>query len=406
MTDKLNAIIVADLGFGDAGKGSVVDAIVRQTGAHIVVRYNGGCQAAHRVVAPGGKEHIFAQFGSGMLVPGVETHLSRFMFIDPIAMMQEEEFLVRMGVCDAFDRTTIDANAVVITPFHRAANRIREIARGTDRHGSCGRGVGEAAFDAASDPENLALSIGDIAWGVKLAEKLAFIRGVKYAQVAPLIKDLPDKSIIDKELHTLINLSIDDIVSGYRDFVDKARVVTNMYLSLLSKKGIMVFEGAQGVLLDQRYGFTPYTTWSNTTFDNALVLLEESSYKGKIVKLGVIRAYATRHGPGPFPTENSALELALTHEHNKTGPWQGPFRVGWLDTVLLRYAIEVCGGIDCLAVNHLDQLESLSKRWASSAYAIPRTFNLEVVEDFFDSQIFGLAQRIKLSPTDSDSETL
>jgi adenylosuccinate synthase len=111
-----------------------------------------------------------------------------------------------------------------------------------------------------------------------------------------------------------------------------------------------VFEGAQGVLLDEWRGFHPYTTWSTTTFANAEALLAEAGQTA--LRLGVIRCYLTRHGPGPFVTEDPTLELP--EPHNRHGAWQGAFRVGHQDQVALRYAVEVCGGVDGIALTHLD----------------------------------------------------
>lgn len=147
------ALVVADLGFGDAGKGSSVDFLVRAYKAHTVVRYNGGAQAGHNVVTQDGRQHVFAQFGSGTFVPGVQTHLSRHMLVNPVSMLDEEEHLCSLSVSDAFHRTTIDEEALIITPFHQAANRLREYARGKDRHGSCGRGIGETMTDALRWPD-------------------------------------------------------------------------------------------------------------------------------------------------------------------------------------------------------------------------------------------------------------
>jgi adenylosuccinate synthase len=104
------------------------------------------------------------------------------------------------------------------------------------------------------------------------------------------------------------------------------------------------------VLLDERFGFHPYTTWSTTTFANAATLLNEAGASAR--RLGVTRAYQTRHGPGPFVTEDPSLERP--EPHNRRGRWQGAFRTGHLDAVALRYALEVCGGADALAVTHLD----------------------------------------------------
>jgi adenylosuccinate synthase len=124
-----------------------------------------------------------------------------------------------------------------------------------------------------------------------------------------------------------------------------------------------LFEGAQGVLLDETYGFHPYTTWSTTTPKNAQTLLDEIGYSQPLERLGVLRAYAVRHGPGPFPTEDGDLTALLPPErHNCYGDWQGVFRVGWFDAVLARYAIEVCGGIDSVALTCIDRLN----RWSTT----------------------------------------
>ncbi len=121
-------------------------------------------------------------------------------------------------------------------------------------------------------------------------------------------------------------------------------------LARLLRRGPVVFEGAQGVLLDEWRGFHPYTTWSTTTFANAETLLAEAGQTA--VRLGVVRAYMTRHGPGPFVTEDPGLELP--EPHNRRGPWQGAFRTGHFNAVAFRYAVEVAGGVDALAVTHVD----------------------------------------------------
>ncbi|MGC5031423.1 adenylosuccinate synthetase, partial [Micromonospora sp. DT229] len=134
--------IVVDLGYGDAGKGTVVDWLCATRPVQMVVRFNGGAQAAHNVVLPDGRHHTFAQFGAGTFHPGVWTHLSRHVVVDPLALAAEADHLAELGVPDALDRLTVDGEALLATPYHRAANRARELSRGADRHGSCGLGVG------------------------------------------------------------------------------------------------------------------------------------------------------------------------------------------------------------------------------------------------------------------------
>src|SRR5215217_818107 len=169
------AILIADLGYGDAGKGSIVDYLTRATGVHTVVRYNGGAQAAHNVMTPDGRHHTFAQFGSGTLVPGTRTHLSRYMTIHPLAMLAEERHLHSLGISDAFGRVTIDGEALVTTPFQQSANRLKEIARGDGRHGSCGMGVGETMSDWLTHDSQV-LFAADLCSRAVILKKLTFLR--------------------------------------------------------------------------------------------------------------------------------------------------------------------------------------------------------------------------------------
>jgi hypothetical protein len=125
----LRGFIVIDLGFGDSGKGLLTDFLTRRTGAGLVVRYNGGAQAGHNVVTPDGTHHTFSQFGSGTFVPGVRTFLSRHVVLHPTALLVEREALESKGIRDAFERLRISEGARVITPYHQAANRVREIAQ-------------------------------------------------------------------------------------------------------------------------------------------------------------------------------------------------------------------------------------------------------------------------------------
>ncbi|MEQ1503809.1 MAG: adenylosuccinate synthetase, partial [Myxococcota bacterium] len=146
---------VVDLGFGDAGKGTTTDYLVRAHDARLVVRFNGGAQAGHTVVLADGRHHTFAQLGAGTFVAGVGTHLGPAFALDPGALRVEARALAGLGVTDALARTTIDRRARVITPFHRAACRIRERARGDDAHGTTGVGVGEAVSDALAGHDDV-----------------------------------------------------------------------------------------------------------------------------------------------------------------------------------------------------------------------------------------------------------
>ncbi|MGI5152763.1 adenylosuccinate synthetase [Plantactinospora sp. CA-294935] len=327
----MNHTVVVDLGYGDAGKGTTVDWLCAREPVTAVIRFNGGAQAAHNVVTPDGRHHTFAQFGSGTL-RGVPTHLSRFVVVDPLALAAEAAALARSGVPDPFGLLTVDGDALLATPWHRAANQLRELRRGADRHGSCGVGVGETMAYAQRHPD--APRVADVRDPVRLRRRLTRLRDRLTDELGPI--DAPP---------------LDDVLAAFRAFGEAVAVVDGTAVRRrLLRAGPCVFEGAQGVLLDEWRGWHPYTTWSTTTFDNAATLLAEADRSA--LRLGVVRTYTTRHGAGPFVTEDPALRLP--EPHNGTGCWQGPFRVGHFDAVAHRYAVQVCGGVDALAVTHAD----------------------------------------------------
>jgi adenylosuccinate synthase len=316
-------VVVVDLGFGDAGKGTVVDWLCASGRFTTVVRYNGGAQAAHTVVLDDGRSHTFSQFGSGTLRGSVRTHLSRFVVVDPLALVGEAEHLEHLGVENVWDRLTVDREALLATPYHRAKNRARELERGADRHGSCGMGVGEAMAYAIEYPDD-APRVGDCRDPERLRHRLGLLRE-RLGQADP---------------------PVEACAVAFAAFAARVSIVDGLDLT----KERCVFEGAQGVLLDEWHGFHPYTTWSTTTTANAETLLAESGAHG--YRLGVLRTFTTRHGPGPLVTEDRGL--GITDPNNPSNPWQGPFRVGHFDAVAHRYALDVNGGVDAVALTHLD----------------------------------------------------
>jgi len=323
-----HSLVVAGLGYGDEGKGSIVDALVRRHNADLVVRYNGGHQAGHNVVLPDGRHHTFSQFGAGTLA-GARTFLSRFMVIEPIAMRNEGRALGGNTTWPIVDR-----ECLVTTCYHKLVNQAREAARGGGRHGSCGVGVG-ATVEHAMEYPGRAIRAGDLRDRNLLRAKLELQRSWALEQNAD---------------RTEVYARIPDIIADKLQEATRFEVVDREWLDAeLDKDGTVVFEGAQGILLDQDYGFFPYCTWSKCTQENALKLIGNRSR----TCYGVLRPYAHRHGPGPLVTEDPGL--AIDEPHNPTGVWQGAFRVGHFDMLTAMYATRLVNP-DVLALTHVDWL--------------------------------------------------
>lgn len=346
----MNAILVAGLGFGDEGKGSIVDSLTRKHRASLVVRYNGGAQAAHHVVTDDGREHCFSQWGSGTLA-GAMTYLSRFMMIDPLNLANEAAHLEEIGVIDPWSMLMVHPDAPILTPYHRALNRLREISRGDQRHGSCGLGIGELGSDMAHGLDVL---------------RAKHIWHTSYQKDAiGLLCQIQERLLMDANLIEVVETehtqSLKNILrtSPAEWLVHVSEFPIAPLTSELCGPDdeVVIFEGAQGVLLDEWHGFHPYTTYSNCTFENAVELLADSNVPvSNITRIGVTRTYATRHGAGPFPSEQ--FEAPYYEKHNTAGAWQNAFRFGRLDIPLLRYAIAVLNGIDQLALTCADHFQS------------------------------------------------
>jgi adenylosuccinate synthase len=341
------AIITVGLGFGDEGKGATVDALCRHLRADLVVRYCGGAQAAHTVQLPDGRRHTFAQFGAGTLA-GVPTYLGPQVIINPTALVREAEHLEELGVADPFGTLSIHPDALVSTFFHQALNRLRELARGDRRHGSCGHGIGETRRDWLEHGSD-ALRAGDLCDGVVLRRKLELLRQRTLLDLQSFAGRIPNDQ---REQAALLDLSTEAVAERLAEIGERIRLEPRV-----PDCAVAVFEGAQGVLLDEWYGFHPHTTWSTVTAHHALELAAQARAE-RVRILGVTRAFMTRHGAGPLPTEDAGLTARLSDPGNPWNPWQGGLRVGWLDLVLLRYAAAAVGHLDGLAVTWLDRCES------------------------------------------------
>jgi adenylosuccinate synthase len=358
---------VLGLGFGDCGKGLFIDALARRWGAHTVVRFNGGAQAGHNVVVPGtthsaARHHTFSQFGAGTLVPGVRTVLADPVVVHPTALLVEAQALARLGEHDALARLAIDAQCRVTTPYHQAAGRLRERLRGASAHGSCGVGVGETVRHALERPAQV-LRYGDLvqtsaAHTQSVLDKLEAIRICLATELLPAAHGQPQDALA-AEVHALQDASLAArwLANAQALARQSPPQSIDALSNLLHEPGCVLFEGAQGVLLDEWRGFHPHTTWSTISTAAVAQVAQRLGVTQSIEHYGVMRSYLTRHGAGPLPTRDIALNV-LHEPHNASDGWQGSFRRGHPDAVLLRYALQAVGGLTGLLLSHVDVFDS------------------------------------------------
>lgn len=361
---------ITDLGGGDGGKGGVVHKVCTTKKAHTVIKV-GGAQGSHGVRTSNGESFNFSQFGCGTF-EGVRTHISELMVIEPYRFLQEATELQReWGIHNIFDYVTVDENALCVTPYHTIASQLRELARKGTPKGTVGVGVGEAFYDAETLPE-YAIRVKNLN-DTDLRRRLKLVRDKKIADLQQIVKTTATFFHEDKPIgNDLIELLyedafIDRIVETFNRFGSSITIVADNHLGnkILSLPGTVVVESSHGILTDRYYGFHPHTTKLRTIPQMTLDMLTKHQYDGEIFKLGVTRGYQIRHGAGPMVTESpDLLEHLLPGSSKDENRWQGKVRVGALDMVMLRYAIEVCGGpsfFDGLAITWFDQIQTIGK---------------------------------------------
>lgn len=321
------ALAVIGSGYGDEGKGLMTDYLASRGNISTVVRTNGGAQAGHSVQTPDGRRHVFHHIGSGALV-GVPTHLSQFFVSHPMFFNRELEQVRALG---GNISVSIDPRSIVTTPYDIMINQVMEEIRGTAKHGSCGMGFGEAIERSLVD--DLRLTVGDFEKGegfirdVLNATRIDWVTGrlakLGVGEVPPHLVDLLGNAAI-------VERFIDDCLV----FWDAIRLRNDAQLP----EGIL-FEGAQGLLLDQDYGAFPHVTRSNTGLKNMIAVAEEAGLEC-IEPTYMTRAYATRHGAGPFAYEEAATDwVEMVDPTNQPNEWQGSIRVAPLDLDAVSAAI-------------------------------------------------------------------
>jgi adenylosuccinate synthase len=363
-----HVIITSGMGYGDSCKGASVHHLTRHLGAKTVIKYGGG-HGGHTVLTPDGATIRHSHFSSGTLA-GADTFLSRKMVVVPSRLAEELVELEALGV-PVWDKLTVDEGAIISTHWHIEANRFKELARGTgEKQGTSGKGVGEAIRDTQA---GLGLKVKDLR-RPDLREVLEEIRRRKQDEMSEIVQrlDAEDPTLADAEWRSYPGI-MDDVCELYRVLGKRLRIVDGRehLAKLVEQDGYIICQSSQGAGISRRCGFYPYTTSAGITPDVPRRLLAEVGFSGKIDQLGLIRAYLIRHGAGPFVTEDSGLTRLITDPNNGYNQWQGGFRIGYMDTLLLRYTIAACGGSDAfsgLAVNCLDHLPMMPKWQICTAY--------------------------------------
>jgi len=331
---EVHAVIGAN--FGDEAKGLVTDALAARMGPDaLVVRFNGGAQAGHTVTTPEGRRHVFGHFGSGSFV-GCDTFLSRFFVCNPMTFLKERAALARLGLDPV---VFVDPLAPVTTPYDMILNQWVEDRRALRRHGSCGLGFGETV-------ERHARAAYSLAWGY--LQDAAFLRGRLLAIREEWVPARMESLGLDKDMreasdwmHLLVsNAIMEKFVEDAVAFHALTRIAHG---DVMARRPRLVFEGAQGLLLDPAYGWFPHVTRSNTGLRNVLALAQEEGIDSLHVHY-LTRSYLTRHGAGPLPHEQNAPPYTkIVDLTNRPNPYQGGLRFGLLDLDLLGKTIALDG---------------------------------------------------------------
>ncbi len=354
MTVAFNVVVVG-MQWGDEGKGKIIDLLCPAFDA--VVRFQGGNNAGHTVKFGSGEgdEHFALHLiPSGILHPGMACYLGNGMVIDPDAFLREVTQLEQRGV-QTSGRLRLSDRAHALTPVHVALDHIREEARGADRIGTTAKGIGPAYESKVS---RTGIRLAELAAGGEEMLHRQIVRVADFERAAAEGAQLDPKDAETK-------------FAGWAERLAPYLCDVSVELNdLIGRGGRVLFEGAQGALLDVDHGTYPYVTSSNSTAGGAAVGsgVPPTAIDGAI---GVVKAYTTRVGEGPMPTE--LLDDAGAHLRDRGhefGTTTGrPRRCGWLDLVVLRHAARV-NGARCLALTKIDVLDELDELKVCVAYRI------------------------------------
>ncbi len=348
----MSVSIVVGAQWGDEGKGKIVDVLSADT--DIVARYQGGANAGHTLVHQG-KKTVLHLIPSGILRDGVQCVIGNGVVVDPVALREEISMLEAAGV-SVKGRLFISHKAHLIMPYHKLLDQVREQSSSSAAIGTTGRGIGPSYIDKYSRV------------GIRVVDLLD-----RQEFEAKLRANVMEKNVVLEKIYGSATLDVEHIVAEYLEFdqyIDPYVKDTSLLLNtaLRENKNILA-EGAQGALLDVDHGTYPFVTSSNPTSGGACTGLGiPPTAVHRIV--GLVKAYSTRVGNGPFPTElHDEVGERLRSVGAEFGATTGrPRRCGWLDLVALRYSVLV-NGISEIALTKLDVLSAFDELKVCVAYA-------------------------------------
>lgn len=367
----MSAFIVLGAQWGDEGKGKMTDYLAEE--ANVIVRFQGGNNAGHTVVV-GDKEYKLRLIPSGILYEDKLNVIGNGVVVDPKALFEEIEYLEGVGVKISPEKLIVSDRAQLIMPYHKVLDKLKEKARGKNDIGTTGRGIGPCYTDKF---ERCGIRVCDLLHEDVFIEKLRENVEMKNAYIT---------KVLGGEA-----LNFDEILDEYLGFAKKLRpfvqdTSVKVYDAIKADKTVL-FEGAQGMLLDIDYGTYPYVTSSNTTAGG---VSSGSGIGPNMITnaVGITKAYTTRVGKGPFPTEllgeTGDWIREKGHEYGvNTGRSR---RCGWLDLVIIKTAVRV-SGLTSLAVTKIDTLAGLEKIKVCVGYK----FN-DTVIDYFPASLEDLAE--------------
>jgi adenylosuccinate synthase len=338
--ESMSNTILVGAQWGDEGKGKIIDVLTEQ--ADVVVRTQGGNNAGHTVFL-GKQKYVLHLIPSGILRPKKTCVIGNGVVVDPLGLVEEIEGLRKLKI--RIDRNLfVSETAHLVFPYHRELDAQREILKGKNKIGTTKRGIGPAYGDKAA---RTGLRVIDLVDPARFKEKLEF----KIRENNEVLKAFGAKPLSFKEVHQAYRRAGDYL----KPFVANTVVLVH---EAINRGDDILFEGAQGTFLDIDHGTYPFVTSSNTTAGGACTGSGVPPHRMDRV-VGVMKAYTTRVGEGPLPTENAEIADMLHAMGREFGATTGrPRRCGWFDSVATRHAAMV-NGIDDLAITNVDGLDSL-----------------------------------------------